>query len=105
VTAQAVAQRTREMGVRIALGARPGQIVALVLGQGLRPVGLGLLLGLAVAFGVLRLASGLLFGVSSTDPQTLLAVVVLLAVVAAAAIYAPARRAMRVDPVVALRAE
>lgn len=105
VTAQAVAQRTREVGVRIALGARPGQILTLVLGQGLRPVGLGLFLGLLTSFTVLRLASGLMFGVSPTDPPTLLAVTALLAAVAAVAISAPARRAMRVDPVVALRAE
>jgi len=105
VTAQTVAQRTRELGLRIALGARRGQILALVFGQGLRPVAVGLLLGLAVAFGVLRLASGLLFGVSPTDPLTLLAVVILLGAVASIAIYAPARRATRVDPVLALRSE
>jgi putative ABC transport system permease protein len=105
VTAQAVAQRTQEMGVRVALGARRGQIMALVFGQGLRPVGVGLGLGLAASLAVLRLASSLFFGVSAHDPATLLAVVVLLTAVALAAIYAPARRATRVDPVIALRSE
>jgi putative ABC transport system permease protein len=105
VTAQTVASRTRELGVRIALGAGRGQILALVFKQGTKPVAVGLLLGVLVAAAALRLASGLLFGVSSSDPATLLGVVVLLATVALAAIYAPARRATRVDPIVALRSE
>ena len=105
VTAQAVASRTRELGVRIALGAGRGQILALVFEQGTKPVAVGLLLGVLAAVASLRLASGLLFGVSSSDPATLLGVVVLLATVALAAIYAPARRATRVDPIVALRSE
>jgi ABC-type antimicrobial peptide transport system permease subunit len=93
------------MGVRLALGARRGQILALVLGQGLRPVALGLVLGLAGALSVLRLASSLVFGVSTTDPPALLGSAVLLSVVAVAAVYAPARRATRVDPVTTLRSD
>jgi predicted permease len=105
VTAQAVAQRTRELGVRIALGARRPQILALVLAQGARPVAVGMVLGLFAALACLRLASDLLFGVSATDPRTLVAVVALLGGVALAALYLPARRATRVDPVVALRTD
>jgi len=105
VTAQSVAQRTQEMGVRMALGARRGQILALVFGQGLQPVALGLGLGLAASLGVLRLVSRLFFGVSASDPSIFVAVVVLLTLVAMGAVYAPARRATRVDPVVALRSE
>lgn len=105
VTAQDVASRTRELGVRIALGAGRRQIFGLVFGQGTRPVAVGLLLGVLGAVASLHLASGLLFGVSAKDPLTLLGVVALLTGVALLAIYAPARRATRVDPIVALRSE
>jgi putative ABC transport system permease protein len=105
VTAQSVARRTREIGVRLALGAAPRAIVRLVFGDASRPILLGLVGGLVAAVGILRLIASLLFQVSATDPPTLLAAVGVLALVALLAIYAPARRATRVDPVIALRAE
>jgi putative ABC transport system permease protein len=105
VTAQAVQRRTREMGVRMALGAAPGQILRLVFADAAKPIALGLLSGLAAAVVLLRLVTSLLYEVSPTDPPTLFAAIAILAVVAAVAVYAPARRATRVDPVVALRAE
>lgn len=105
VIAFAVAQRTRELGVRMALGARAGQIVAAVLGEGaLLAVG-GIVLGLIAAVAMSRVLGSLLFGVSPTDPPTLAAVAVGLAAVTLLACWIPARRASRVDPVVALRTE
>ena len=98
-----VAQRTREIGVRMALGADRGTVVGMVVLQGLRLTVLGLLLGLLGAFGVTQLIESLLFGVSPTDPATFAAIFVVLATVALLASYLPARRATRVDPVLALR--
>jgi putative ABC transport system permease protein len=100
-----VAGRTREIGVRMALGARRGQILAMVLGQGLAVTGLGVAVGLAGALALTRVLASLLFGVSPTDAASLAAVAVLLVSVALAASYVPARRATRVDPITALRAE
>jgi len=105
VMSYAVAQRTQEMGIRMALGARTTQVVGLVLRQGLRTVALALVLGLAAAFMATRLLETQLFGVERTDPLTFAVVPLALALVAFAACYLPARRASRVDPVVALRSD
>ena len=105
VMAYFVAQGTRELGIRMALGASPRAILALVVGQGAVVAAAGLTLGLAGAIGFGRLIERLLFGVSATDLVTLLSIPVLIAAVALAACYIPARRAARIDPTVALRAE
>jgi len=101
--AYSVEQRRREVGVRVAIGATPRRILGLVLGEGLRLTGAGLAIGLLLALALTRYLSALLFGVTPTDPAVYLGVGTLLLAVAAAASYAPARRAMGVDPVVALR--
>jgi len=100
-----VAQRTREMGVRLALGARPRDVVVLVVGRGMGLVGAALLLGVAASVGATRALESLLFGVGRLDPPTLVAVTLLLAACAAVACYLPARRASRTDPLASLRAE
>jgi predicted permease len=98
-----VAQRTRELGVRIALGARPGTVMRLVLGEGARLIVIGVTVGVAASLAVTRLMASLLFGVSAADPVTFAGVVALLALVACGACAIPARRAVRTDPIVALR--
>ncbi len=103
VLTYAVAQRTRELGIRVALGAGSSQIAGLVLSQGARMVGLGVALGLVLVFWVTRYISSLLFGVVPLDPTTLLGVAALIFALALLATYLPARRAMRVDPIEALR--
>jgi putative ABC transport system permease protein len=105
VMAYAVSQRTREMGVRIALGAETGNVLRMILGQGLRLAVIGVGLGLAASFGLTRLMGGLLFGVKPSDPETFVLVTAALLVVALAACWIPAWRATRVDPVIALRYE
>jgi predicted permease len=101
----AVAERRREIGVRIALGASPADVMSLVIAQGMRMPGVGIVIGLAASFGVTRVLSHLLFGVGATDPATFVGVGVVLAIVATAACYVPARRAALLDPVHALRQE
>ena len=105
VLAYLVAQRTREIGVRVALGAQPADVLRLTLGRGIRLTLLGLGLGLLGALLLTRVMASLLYGVTATDPGTFAAVAALLAVVALLASYLPARRAARVDPIVALRSE
>jgi predicted permease len=105
VIAYAATQRTREIGVRMALGAQMGDVRRMFLGHGLRLTAAGIALGIGVALVLTRVMSALLFGVGPTDPTTYAAVSVALAAVALLATYLPARRASRVDPVVALRAE
>ena len=100
-----VTQSTHDIGVRVALGARPGNIVGLVVRQGMELVGIGIVAGLAGALALTRVMARLLFGVSATDALTFSAVALLLALVAFAATVIPARRATRVDPMVALRDE
>jgi predicted permease len=103
VMSYAVAQRTREIGIRMALGAQAGSVVRLVVGQGLKLVSAGVLLGLAGSLLLTRLMSSLLFGVSATDPLTLFTISLVLVGVALLASYIPARRAAKVDPLIALR--
>ena len=105
VLAYLVAQRTREIGVRMALGASAHAVTQLVVRQGMRLVAVGLAAGFALAMALGRSLSGLLFGVTHTDLPTLAAVVVVLGSVAALSIWLPARRAVRIDPLTALRQE
>jgi putative ABC transport system permease protein len=105
VMAYAVSQRTREMGVRMALGAGQGNVLRMILSQGLRLAAIGVVLGLAASLGLTRLMTGLLFGVKPSDPETFVFVTAALLVVALAACWIPAWRATRVDPVIALRYE
>jgi len=100
-----VTRRTREIGIRMAVGAQSHNVVRLVLGKALLLIAVGAMAGIAVALGVTRLLTSFLYGVKAGDPITLLAVAALLALVALAACYIPARRATKVDPLVALRYE
>jgi putative ABC transport system permease protein len=105
VTAYTVTQRTHELGIRLALGAQVGDVLKMILGQGMAVIGVGLVLGLVSAFGLMRLLRSLLFGVGENDPVTFVAITGLLLLVAVVACYIPARRATKVDPLEALRYE
>jgi putative ABC transport system permease protein len=105
VISYAVAQRTHEIGVRMALGARPGDVLKLVLRQGMWLTIAGLVVGIAIGSVATRVLSDMLFGVTPRDPLTFVGVPALLLLVAFLACYIPARRATRIDPLVALRWE
>jgi predicted permease len=100
-----VGQRTHEIGVRVAMGAQSGDVLRLVIGHGARMALIGVAIGIGAALGLTRLMTNQLFGVSAHDPLTFAGVGILLMIVAVAACYIPARRAMRVDPMIALRHE
>jgi ABC-type antimicrobial peptide transport system permease subunit len=105
VVAGSVVERTREIGVRVALGSTPGDVLLLVMREGARLSAIGVGIGLLAAVGVARAMESLLYGLSPNDPVTFLLVPVMLCVVVLLASYLPARRAVRLDPIAALRSE
>jgi putative ABC transport system permease protein len=105
IVAYSVAKRTPEVGVRLALGAKPRDVLSLIVRQGMRPVGIGIVFGLFVVLWLSRFMTSLLFEVNAGDPLTYAAVLTGLALIAVAACYVPARRVLRVDPAIALRSE
>jgi putative ABC transport system permease protein len=105
VVSYSVAQRTREMGIRTALGAQPEALMQLVVGHGLRLAATGIIVGIGASFVIGRFADALLYGVRAADPMTYIVVAATLAIVATMATILPARRATRIEPVLALRSE
>ena len=105
VLSQRVSQRTQEIGIRVALGARRDDVLRLILGEGLRLTFIGIAIGIAGSLALARFLSSMLYGVTPTDPLTIAAVSCLLLLVALFACYLPARRAVRLDPLIALRCE
>jgi len=105
VISYVVGQRTHEIGIRLALGAHPGDVMRLILGQATRLALIGVAIGIAAALALTRLMTKIIFGVNAHDPLTFAGVAFVLVIVALAACYIPARRAMRTDPMVALRYE
>jgi putative ABC transport system permease protein len=105
VMSYSVAQRTREIGIRIALGARRVDVLQMTVKQALKLVGAGMLIGLVAAFLLTRVMASLLFGISATDPITFIGISLVLLAVAILASYVPALRATKVDPITALRAQ
>ena len=103
VMSYSVARRTQEIGIRMALGAQKPDVLMMIIKEGMGLVGIGLLLGLIVAFAITRILTSLLYGISATDPATFIAVSLLLAGVALVSIFMPARKALKVDPIIALR--
>jgi ABC-type antimicrobial peptide transport system permease subunit len=105
VISYSVTQRTREIGIRIGLGARPSDVLQMTVTQGLKLFGVGMMLGLLTAFVLTRLMQSLLFGISATDPITFIGISLVLLAVAILASYVPRLRATKVDPITALRAQ
>jgi len=105
VMAYHVSTRIREIGIRLALGAEASHVLKLVAAQGMKPVFIGIVFGAGAAYALTRLMKTLLYGVSATDPLTFVGIAALLALVALLACYIPARRATKVDPMIALRCE
>jgi putative ABC transport system permease protein len=105
VMAYLVSEQTRDIGVRMALGAQQGNVLAMVFRRGMLVAGAGLVIGLTLAFGVAHLIASLVYGVSATDPATFVGIPLALLAATALAIYIPARRATKIDPIVALRYE